>query len=262
MEIELLSRGQAIDSAGIQQLARARMLRVIANIFHKQARLLGHLPFDYKGSFRDASARLLGRTEELSQHPAQAPTIAQFPRPWHLEVGLRAVARDIGCTGREGRAQHKRQITLARDRTDLPLYRRGNIGKPRSSRGSDVCNVGRHIKQDLQTGRNSEAPSGICAIDKSTAIAGTEIHPVLTLKTAHRHDEAGVRDVRPIRRDFIFRGWTRVRLCVDRAEECAGPKQTYLESSFWHGLPKSKAFVRVRSKRGEQPASPGIPPNP
>src|SRR5260370_7511761 len=122
MEIELLSRGQAIASAGIQQLARARMLRVIANIFHKQARLLGHLPFDYKGSLRDASARQLGRTEELSQHPAQAPTIAQFPRPWHLQVGLRSAARYLGSTGRECRAQHKRQITLPPDRTDLPLH--------------------------------------------------------------------------------------------------------------------------------------------
>src|SRR5258708_31719433 len=46
MEIELLSRGQAIDSARIQQLARARLLRVIAKLFPKQSRLLGHLPFE------------------------------------------------------------------------------------------------------------------------------------------------------------------------------------------------------------------------
>src|SRR5260370_30659002 len=56
MEIELLSRGQAIDSAGIQQLARARMLRGIANLFHKQARLPRHPPSDYQRRFRAASS--------------------------------------------------------------------------------------------------------------------------------------------------------------------------------------------------------------
>jgi len=111
-----------------------------------------------------------------------------------------------------------------------------NIRKPRVPRGADVRNVGRHIQQQLQTGRNSETPSRVGAIDKPAAVPGADIHPVLALKTAHGHDQAGVRDIRPVRRDFSFRGWTGVRLCVDRAEDRVRPKQEYLESSFLHSL--------------------------
>jgi hypothetical protein len=183
-----------------------------------------------------------------------------------LKIGLRAAARYIGRAGRECRAEHKRQINLARDRTDLPLYRRSNIRKPRASRGSDVCNVARQIKQYLQTGRNSEAPSGVCAIDKSAAVTGTEIHPVLTLQAAHGHNEAGVRDIRPIRRDFVFGGWTRVSLGVNRAKDRVCPQQTYLESSFRHGRPNEVLFSDIdltgaRLQKTEQPALPRIPRN-
>jgi len=162
--------------------------------------------------------------------------------------------------------QHKRQINLARNRTDLPLYRRGDIRKPRSSRSPDVRKVGWHIKQDLETGRNSETPSAVCAIDKSTAIAGTEIHPVLTLKTAHGHDEAGVRDVRPIRCNFVFRGRTGVSPGINRAEDRVCPKQTYLESSFRHGRLNQVLFSGIdmtgaRPQKTEQPALPRIPTN-
>jgi hypothetical protein len=62
-----------------------------------------------------------------------------------------------------------------------------------------------------------------------------KFHPVLTLKAAHGHDQAGVRDIRPVRRDFILGGWTGVRLCVDRTEDRKRGQPTCLESSFGHG---------------------------
>jgi|ERR1700726_432428 hypothetical protein len=42
VEIDLLPLAQAIRSARIQKLARSEILRIVANILHKQARPLGH----------------------------------------------------------------------------------------------------------------------------------------------------------------------------------------------------------------------------
>jgi hypothetical protein len=43
MKIDLLNRAQMIQSARIQELARTSILGIIADIFHKQAGLLGYL---------------------------------------------------------------------------------------------------------------------------------------------------------------------------------------------------------------------------
>jgi hypothetical protein len=85
---------------------------------------------------------------------------------------------------------------------------------------------------------------------RSTAVPSAEIHPILTLKTAHRHDEAGVRDIQPVRRDFVLGGRTSVRPWVDRAENRKRRQQTYLESAFGHG-PVTDEIVafRIRQKR-------------
>ena|ERR1039458_2972847 len=42
MQVDLLSWAQMIQSTRIQELGRTRILRIIANIFHKQACLLCH----------------------------------------------------------------------------------------------------------------------------------------------------------------------------------------------------------------------------
>jgi len=45
-EIHLLRRAQTIQPARIQEQAGARILGIIANVFHKQARFLGYFFFD------------------------------------------------------------------------------------------------------------------------------------------------------------------------------------------------------------------------
>src|SRR6202171_5706965 len=234
MKVDLLRRAQMIQSAGIQELARTSILGVIANIFHEQAGLLGYLFFDRKGGLRHALGRYVRGTEELGQHTAHAPTFIQLPRPWQLQVRLRAAARYVDRAGRKRHADDHGQVDLPRYRTDLPLYRRSSIRKPRTSRSADVCKIRRQIQQQLQARRYAHAPSGICAVDRSTAVPSADIHSILTLKAAHRHDEAGVRDVRPVRCDFVFDGRTSLRLCVDRAENRNRRQQTYLESSSAH----------------------------
>src|SRR5229473_4706574 len=234
MKIDLLSRAQMIQSARIQELARTSILGVIADIFHKQAGLLGYLFFDRKGGFRHAFGRYVRGTEELGQHTAHAPTFIQFPRPWQLQVRLRAAARYVDRTGRKRHADDHGQVDLPRYRTDLPLYRRSNIRKPRTSRSADVCKIRRQIQQQLQARRYAQAPSGVCAIDRSTAVPSADIHSVLALKTARGHDEAGVRDIRPVRCDFVLGGRTTLRLCVHRAEYRNRRQQTDLESSSAH----------------------------
>ncbi len=66
-------------SARILKLAQTCILRVIANLFDKQGRLLGYLLFDHKSCFRDAFGSKLGGAEEFRQHSAQAPTIVAIP---------------------------------------------------------------------------------------------------------------------------------------------------------------------------------------
>src|SRR5260370_22628017 len=106
MEIDLLSWAQTIRSARVQELARTGILGVIANIFHEQARLLGYFLLDHKGSFRNAFGCQVRGAEEFSQHAAHPPTIVQFPRPWQLQIGLRAATRYIDRPGRERHAEH------------------------------------------------------------------------------------------------------------------------------------------------------------
>src|ERR1700675_3603157 len=93
MKIDLLNRAQMIQSARIQELARTSILGVIADIFHEQAGLLGHLFFDRKGGLSHALGRYVRGTEELGQHTAHTPTFLQFPPPWQLQVRLRPPAR-------------------------------------------------------------------------------------------------------------------------------------------------------------------------
>src|SRR5258708_1715091 len=106
MEIDLLSWAQMIQSARIQELARTPILWVVAKVFHKQARSLAHFFFDDKSGFRDAFGYQLRGAEELRQHAAQAPAVVQFPRPWHLQIRLHPVARDVDRPGRERHAEH------------------------------------------------------------------------------------------------------------------------------------------------------------
>src|SRR5260370_25736714 len=141
MEIDLLRWAQALNTTRIEKLTRPRILGGIADIFYKQAGFLGYLLFDHEGGFRDAPGCQLRGTEELRQHAAQTPTIAQFPRPWHLQIGLRAAACYLGRPGRQRHAEHQRQVDLPRDRTDLPLDRRSNVGESGASRRFDVCEV-------------------------------------------------------------------------------------------------------------------------
>jgi hypothetical protein len=69
-----------------------------------------------------------------------------------------------------------------------------------------------------------EGPSPLNDILLGVLEGEREVHAILALKTAHRHDETGVRDIGPVRRDFIL-GWARVRPCVDRAEDCKRRQQ-------------------------------------
>jgi len=160
----------------------------------------------------------------------------QFPRPWHLQVRLRAAACYIDRPGRQRHAEHQGQVDLPRYRADLPLDGWSDIRKSRASRRFNVCEVGRQVHQQFEAGGYPQSPSRVRAVDRPTAIPSAEIHPVLTLETAHGHDEAGVGDIRPVRRDLVFSGRASVSLCVDGSEDCKRRQQTYLESSLGHRL--------------------------
>src|SRR5882757_5480041 len=62
VKIHLLIWSEAIQSAPIQQLRGASVLRVITDVLHKQARSLGHPLFDHKCGLGDQGAvrRLVG----------------------------------------------------------------------------------------------------------------------------------------------------------------------------------------------------------
>src|ERR1700737_3234937 len=126
---------------------------------------------------------------------------------------------------------------------------------PPTSRSADVCKIRRQIQQQLQARRYAQAPSGVCAIDRSTAVPSADIHSVLTLKTAHGHDEAGVRDIRPVRCDFVLDGRTTLRLCVDRAQNRNRRQQTYLESSSAHENLDRRTTAWRRWRKATEPVA-------
>src|SRR5450631_372420 len=79
VKIHLLIWSEAIQSAPIQQLRGASILRVITDVLHKQAHSLGHPLFDHKCGLGDQLADGVRGTKELSEHSTQSPPAAQLP---------------------------------------------------------------------------------------------------------------------------------------------------------------------------------------
>src|SRR3984893_6420240 len=95
MKVHLLSRSEAIHAARIQQLSRTSIRRVIAYVFHKQARPLRHLLFDYKSGFRDQLAGRLGGTNEFGENSTQSPTPRGIDR-WGCPPGRAVRGEPVG----------------------------------------------------------------------------------------------------------------------------------------------------------------------
>jgi len=64
------------------------------------------------------------------------------------------------------------------------------------------------------------------------AVLTSEIHTVLAPEAANGYNDAGVRYIRPVCRDFVLGGRTAFRLCVHHPEDSKRRQQTSLKSSF------------------------------
>jgi hypothetical protein len=82
--------------------------------------------------------------------------------------------------------------------------------------------MGWRVYEQFETGHNSQAPSRICAVHKSTAVSRAEIDPVLALQASRGHNNAGVCDIGSIGADRVLAGWTIIRLRTDRVETNKG----------------------------------------
>ena len=79
MKIDLLSRGKPIGTTGVDDLALAAVVWVIANIFDKQIAVGAYFPLYDKRRFGDSTALRLTRKPQLCEHTAEAPTTSDLP---------------------------------------------------------------------------------------------------------------------------------------------------------------------------------------
>jgi hypothetical protein len=79
MKIDLLSSGKPIGTAGVDDLARSAVDRIIANVFDEQVGVGANLPLHDKRRFGDRIALRLTRESELCEHTTEAPTTSDLP---------------------------------------------------------------------------------------------------------------------------------------------------------------------------------------
>ena len=68
-----------VQPTGVQELAWTTTHWIVSDIFRKQAELVCQLLFNDKRHLRDPLAREVDWAEELGEHAAQTPAVAQFP---------------------------------------------------------------------------------------------------------------------------------------------------------------------------------------
>src|SRR6266851_9200921 len=110
MKIDLLSSGKPIGTAGVDDLARPAVVRIIANVFDEEVGVGPNFPLHDKRRFGDRIALRLVQKPELCEHATEAPTASDFPRPRKLDIRIITVTRDPARPGGEaqtgGRGQH------------------------------------------------------------------------------------------------------------------------------------------------------------
>ena len=119
MNIDLLSRGKPIGGAGVDDLARPAVVRVIANVFDEQVCVGANFPLYDKRRFGDRIALRLTRKPELREHATEAPTASDLPRPGKLDIGVKSVTRDPARPGGEAQTCGRGQRDTARKRSKL-----------------------------------------------------------------------------------------------------------------------------------------------
>jgi hypothetical protein len=97
MKIDLLSSGKPIGTAGVDDLARHAVVRVIANVFDEQVGVGANFALYDKRRFGDRIALQLTREPELCEHTTEAPTASDLPRPRELDIRIITVTRDPAC---------------------------------------------------------------------------------------------------------------------------------------------------------------------
>jgi hypothetical protein len=74
MKIDLLSSGKPIGTAGVDDLARSAVVRIIANVFDEQVGVDANFSLYDKRRFGDRIVLRLTRKPELCEHSTEAPT--------------------------------------------------------------------------------------------------------------------------------------------------------------------------------------------
>src|SRR6266481_1331046 len=101
MKIDLLSSGKPIGTAGVDNLARSAVVRIITNVFDKEVSVGANFALYDKRRFGDRIALRLTREPELCEHTTEAPTASDLPRPRELDIRVINVTRDPACPGGE-----------------------------------------------------------------------------------------------------------------------------------------------------------------
>src|SRR5256885_1237023 len=103
MKIDLLSSDKPIGSAGVDDLARLAVVRVIANVFDEEVSVGANLPLYDRRRFGDRIALRLTRPPKLCEHTTETPAASDLPRPRKLDIRIITVTRDPARPG--GKAQ-------------------------------------------------------------------------------------------------------------------------------------------------------------
>lgn len=119
VKIDLLSSGKPISTAGVDDLARPAVVRVIANVFDKQVGVGADFPLDDKRRFGDRIALRLTGEPELCEHTTETPAACDLSRPRKLDIRIITVTRDPARPGGEAQTGCRGQHNTARKRSKL-----------------------------------------------------------------------------------------------------------------------------------------------
>ena len=119
MKIDLLSSGKPIGTAGVDELIRPAVGRVIANVFDKQVGVGANVPLYDKRRFGDRIALRLTRKPEPREHATEAPAASDLSRPRKLDIGVISMPRDPARPGGKPQTGRRGQRNPAGKRSKL-----------------------------------------------------------------------------------------------------------------------------------------------
>ena len=203
MKIDLLRGSKSICTAGVDELARRAVVRVIANILHKQIGVSANFPLHDKRRVGDRVA-LLTRKPELREHATEAPTPSDLPRPRKLDIRIILVTGNATRAGGEAQTSCRGEHNIAGKRSKLNLDGRHDIRKPSRTTTVNGTEIVRQIDEELSAMGYPQPNSRIRAVDASRNAARNQIDPILRLQAAGRDDDTGVGYIRPICLDLAL----------------------------------------------------------